>query len=298
MKMNSVKQKKLDRISKLTATPFQEVWASLKDNKRFLIGASFVLILIIITIFADVIAPFEMKVQDLSNALQSPNNINLMGTDNLGRDVFSRIVYGGRTSLVIGVSAVSIALLIGGTLGLISGYFRGITDLVIMRLSDVLLSIPSILLAIAIVASIGASMFNLIIAISIGNIPIFARIIRSNVLSLNEKQFIEASNALGASHLRIMLTHILPNVLSAIIVQSSLGIASAILAAAGLGFIGLGLEASVAEWGLMLSSGRSYIRTHAFLTIYPGLAIMLTILAFNMVGDGIRDALDPKLRER
>jgi peptide/nickel transport system permease protein len=196
------------------------------------------------------------------------------------------------------VSAVSIALLIGGTLGLISGYFRGITDLVIMRLSDVLLSIPSILLAIAIVASIGASMFNLIIAISIGNIPIFARIIRSNVLSLNEKQFIEASNALGASHLRIMLTHILPNVLSAIIVQSSLGIASAILAAAGLGFIGLGLEASVAEWGLMLSSGRSYIRTHAFLTIYPGLAIMLTILAFNMVGDGIRDALDPKLRER
>jgi peptide/nickel transport system permease protein len=298
MKMNSIKQKKLDRISNLTATPFQEVWASLKDNKRFLIGASFVLILIIITIFADVIAPFEMKVQDLSNALQSPNNINLMGTDNLGRDVFSRIVYGGRTSLVIGVSAVSIALLIGGTLGLISGYFRGITDLVIMRLSDVLLSIPSILLAIAIVASIGASMFNLIIAISIGNIPIFARIIRSNVLSLNEKQFIEASNALGASHLRIMLTHILPNVLSAIIVQSSLGIASAILAAAGLGFIGLGLEASVAEWGLMLSSGRSYIRTHAFLTIYPGLAIMLTILAFNMVGDGIRDALDPKLRER
>lgn len=296
--MNSIKQKKLDRISNLTATPFQEVWASLKDNKRFLIGASFVLILIIITIFADVIAPFEMKVQDLSNALQSPNNINLMGTDNLGRDVFSRIVYGGRTSLVIGVSAVSIALLIGGTLGLISGYFRGITDLVIMRLSDVLLSIPSILLAIAIVASIGASMFNLIIAISIGNIPIFARIIRSNVLSLNEKQFIEASNALGASHLRIMLTHILPNVLSAIIVQSSLGIASAILAAAGLGFIGLGLEASVAEWGLMLSSGRSYIRTHAFLTIYPGLAIMLTILAFNMVGDGIRDALDPKLRER
>jgi peptide/nickel transport system permease protein len=292
------KKKKIDKIANLPSTPWQDVWHSLKNNKRFLVGASFILILLVVTIFADVVAPFGMREQNLDNALVSPNIINLMGTDNLGRDVFSRIIYGGQTSLVIGVSAVAIALLIGGSLGILAGYYKGIIDIVIMRVSDVLLSIPSILLAIAIVASIGSSMLNLIIAISIGSIPIFARILRSNVLALTEKQFIEAANALGSSHPRIILNHIVPNVLSAIIVQSSLGIASAILAAAGLGFIGLGLEASVAEWGLMLSSGRAYIRSHAFLTIYPGLAIMLTILAFNMVGDGIRDALDPKLRER
>lgn len=290
--------KNIEKISNLQSKQWHEVWQSLKANKRFLIGATFVLVLIFTTIFADLIAPFEMREQDLSNALQTPNLVNLMGTDNLGRDVFSRIIYGGRTSLVIGVSAVGIALLVGGTLGILAGYYKGTLDLIIMRLSDILLSIPSILLAIAIVASIGASLFNLILAIAIGSVPIFARIIRSNVLALTEKQFIEAAHALGSSNTRIILTHILPNVLSAIIVQSSLGIASAILSAAGLGFIGLGLEASVAEWGLMLSFGRSYIRTHAYLTIFPGLAIMLTILAFNMVGDGIRDALDPKLRER
>lgn len=221
-----------------------------------------------------------------------------MGTDELGRDIFSRIIYGTRTSLVIGVSAVSIALVIGGTLGMLAGYYKGVIDIIIMRIADIFLSIPSILLAIAIVASFGSSLPNLIVAIAIGNIPIFARIIRSSVLSLTERQFIEAANALGSSHTRIMVRHILPNVLSPIIVQSSLGIAFAILSAAGLGFIGLGLEASVAEWGAMLSSGRAYIRTHAYTTIYPGLAIMISILAFNMLGDGVRDAFDPKMRER
>lgn len=292
------KKQQIEAIVKLPMTPFKEIWASLKSNKRFMLGAIVIIILVLMTLFADLIAPFGMKAQDLSNALKRPNAIHWMGTDNLGRDVFSRVIYGGRTSLVIGLSAVSIALVIGGTLGILAGYYKGKVDILIMRLSDVLLSIPSILLAIAIVASFGSSMFNMIIAISIGSIPIFARIIRSSVLSLTEKQFIEAAHALGSSHLRIITKHILPNVLSAIIVQSSLGIATAILSAAGLGFIGLGLEASVAEWGLMLSSGRAYIRTHTFLTIYPGLAIMITILAFNMVGDGIRDALDPKLRER
>ncbi|MCU0105352.1 ABC transporter permease [Acholeplasma vituli] len=292
------KKQQIEAIAKLPMTPFKEIWSSLKSNKRFMLGAIVITLLVFMTLFADFIAPFGMKAQDLNNALQRPNAIHWMGTDNLGRDVFSRVIYGGRTSLVIGLSAVSIALIVGGSLGILAGYYKGKVDIFIMRLSDVLLSIPSILLAIAIVASFGSSMFNMIVAISIGSIPIFARIIRSSVLSLTEKQFIEAAHALGSSHFRIILKHILPNVLSAIIVQSSLGIATAILSAAGLGFIGLGLEASVAEWGLMLSSGRAYIRTHTFLTIYPGLAIMITILAFNMVGDGIRDALDPKLRER
>jgi peptide/nickel transport system permease protein len=251
-----------------------------------------------VALFADIIAPYGMREQNLQNVLQSPSWEHWLGTDDLGRDVLSRIIFGTRTSLVIGVSSVAIALAIGGVLGLLSGYFKGIIDIVIMRFSDILLSIPSILLAIAIVASFGSGMFNMIVAIAIGNIAIFARIIRSSVMTLTERQFIEASHALGSSHFRILSKHILPNVLSPIIVQSSLGIAFAILAAAGLGFIGLGLEASVAEWGLMLSSGRTYIRTQTYLTIFPGIAIMTSILAFNMLGDGIRDAFDPKMRER
>jgi peptide/nickel transport system permease protein len=294
--------KKRDKLDQLaisgSLTPWQEIRYAISKDNRAIIGLVFIGILFFVAVFADVIAPYGMREQNLQNVLQSPTLQHWLGTDDLGRDVLSRIIYGTRTSLVIGVSSVSIALAIGGVLGLVSGYFKGIIDILIMRFSDVLLSIPSILLAIAIVASFGSGLFNMIVAIAIGNIAIFARIIRSSVMTITERQFIEASHALGSSHIRILLKHILPNVLSPIIVQSSLGIAFAILAAAGLGFIGLGLEASVAEWGLMLSNGRAYIRTQTYLTIYPGLAIMLTILAFNMLGDGIRDAFDPKMRDR
>jgi peptide/nickel transport system permease protein len=293
------KRQKLDELAVSGAlTPWQEVQYAIRKDKRAMIGLTFITLLFLIALFADFIAPYGMREQNLQNVLQSPSWQHWLGTDDLGRDVLSRIIYGTRTSLTIGVSSVSIALAIGGFLGLISGYFKGMIDIVIMRFSDILLSIPSILLAIAIVASFGSGMFNMIVAIAIGNIAIFARIIRSSVMTLTERQFIEASHALGSSHFRILSKHILPNVLSPIIVQSSLGIAFAILSAAGLGFIGLGLEASVAEWGLMLSNGRTYIRTQTYLTVYPGLAIMTTILAFNMLGDGIRDAFDPKMRER
>jgi peptide/nickel transport system permease protein len=293
------KREKLDQLAISGAlTPWQEVRYAISKDNRALIGLAFIGLLFFVAVFADVIAPFGMREQNLQNVLQSPTWQHWLGTDDLGRDVLSRIIYGTRTSLIIGVSSVSIALAIGGILGLLSGYFKGVIDIIIMRFSDVLLAIPSILLAIAIVASFGSGMFNMIVAIAIGNIAIFARIIRSSVMTIAERQFIEASHALGSSHLRILVKHILPNVLSPIIVQSSLGIAFAILSAAGLGFIGLGLEASVAEWGLMLSSGRAYIRTQTYLTIYPGVAIMLTILAFNMLGDGIRDAFDPKMRDR
>jgi len=293
------KRQKLDQLAVSgSMTPWQEVRYAISKDKRAMIGLSFISLLFLVALFADIIAPYGMREQNLQNVLQSPSWEHWLGTDDLGRDVLSRIIFGTRTSLVIGVSSVAIALAIGGVLGLLSGYFKGIIDIVIMRFSDILLSIPSILLAIAIVASFGSGMFNMIVAIAIGNIAIFARIIRSSVMTLTERQFIEASHALGSSHFRILSKHILPNVLSPIIVQSSLGIAFAILAAAGLGFIGLGLEASVAEWGLMLSSGRTYIRTQTYLTIFPGIAIMTSILAFNMLGDGIRDAFDPKMRER
>lgn len=277
---------------------WMDIWNSMKRNKRAMFGLVFILFLIFIALFADVIAPYGMREQNLSNALQSPNADHWLGTDDLGRDVLSRIIYGTRVSLTVGTAAVSMSLVVGGILGVLAGYFQGKLDTLIMRTSDVLLSIPSILLAIAIVASFGSSMQNMIVAIGISGIPVFARIVRASVMAEKEKEYIEASKALGATDLRIILRNIIPNIMSPVIVQSSMGVASAILSAVGLGFIGLGLEASIAEWGTMLSAGRGYIRTHYYLTLYPGLMIVLTVLAFNLLGDGIRDAIDPKMRER
>lgn len=275
-----------------------EIWYALKRNRRAMFGLFFIILLILVAIFADQIAPFGMREQNLSNALQFPNSTHWLGTDDLGRDVLSRIIYGTRVSLTVGVSAVAVALVAGAILGILSGYFQKWVDTLIMRVCDMLLSIPSILLAIAIVASLGSSLQNMVIAIGLANIPIFARIIRAGVISIKEKQFIEAAEALGANDLRVIFKHIIPNIMSPIIVQSSIGVASAILSAVGLGFIGLGLEASIAEWGTMLNAGRGYIRTHTYLTLYPGLVIMLTVLSFNLLGDGLRDAIDPKMRER
>lgn len=285
----------------LTGVPqgaWGEVWFALRKNKRAMIGLIFIILLSVMAIFADYVAPYGMREQNLSNALQFPNATHWLGTDDLGRDVLSRLIYGTRVSLTVGASSVLLSLIVGGVLGVLSGYYKGWLDTIIMRFCDVLLSIPSILLAIAIVASLGSSITNMIIAIGVASIPIFARIIRAGVISVTETQYIEAGRALGANDARLIFKHIIPNILSPIIVQSSLEIASAILSAAGLGFIGLGLEASVAEWGTMLNFGRGYIRTHFYLTLYPGAIIMLTILAFNLLGDGLRDAFDPKMRER
>lgn len=277
---------------------WKSAWMALKENKRAMFGLFFIVLLILIAIFADVITPYGMTEQNLGNALQFPNADHWLGTDELGRDVFTRIIYGTRVSLTVGALSVLMSLIVGAFMGILAGYYQGWVDVIMMRLCDVLLSIPSILLAIAIVASLGSSMQNMILAIGISGIPHFARIIRASVMAEKEKEYIEASRALGAVDSRIIFKNIIPNILSPVIVQSSMGIASAILSAVGLGFIGLGLEASIAEWGTMLSAGRGYIRTHYYLTFYPGLIIILTVLAFNLLGDGIRDTLDPKMRER
>ncbi|GAA0364303.1 ABC transporter permease [Alkalibacterium iburiense] len=295
-------KRKIDETEQeMTGVPqgaWHEVWYSLKKNKRAMLGLIVIIILILMAIFADYVTPYGMREQNLSNALQSPSREHWFGTDDLGRDVFSRLIYGTRVSLTVGVSAVALSLSIGGVLGVLSGYYKGWLDTLIMRFCDILLSIPSILLAIAIVASLGSSIRNMIIAIGIASIPVFARIIRAGIISVKETQYIEASRALGANDGRLIFKHIIPNILSPIIVQASMEVASAILSAAGLGFIGLGLEASVAEWGTMLNFGRGYIRQHFYLTLFPGGIIMLTILAFNLFGDGLRDAFDPKMRER
>ena len=290
------KNKKVD--TNVPKGSLKSLWHELKKNKRSLVGLYFILFLVVLALFADYIAPFGMTAQNLKNTLQKPNMTHWFGTDDLGRDVLSRIIYGTRISLTIGISSISIALFFGTLLGVLAGYFGGMLDNIIMRLTDLMLSIPSILLAIALVASFGSSLSNLILAFGIGSIPVFVRISRSAVMSVKEQEFIEAAIATGMSDWKIIARHIIPNSLSPIIVQATMGVASAILSAAGLGFIGLGIEASQAEWGTMLNAGRPYIRTHSYLTLYPGIAIMLTILAFNLLGDGLRDAIDPKLRSK
>jgi peptide/nickel transport system permease protein len=259
-------------------------------------GLTVILILIFVAVFADVLAPYTYSKQNLVHAFESSSKQFPLGTDEFGRDILSRLIYGARISLQVGFIAVGIALVAGGMLGAVAGYYGGWLDNIVMRVMDVMLSIPGILLAIAIAAALGPGLFNLMIAVGISAIPNYARIVRGSVLSIREMEFIEAAHAVGSSDLRIILKHIIPNSMAPIIVQSTLGVAYAILNAAGLSFIGLGIQPPYPEWGAMLSGGRQFIRDYPHLTLYPGLTIMITILALNFLGDGLRDALDPKLK--
>lgn len=275
---------------------FVEVLMRLKKSPLAMFGLIVLLILIFVALFADVLAPYSYSKQNLSHMFETPSKQFLLGTDEFGRDILSRLIYGARISLQVGFIAVGIALIVGGMLGAMAGYYGGWTDNGIMRVMDVLLSIPQTLLAIAIAAALGPGLFNLMIAVGISAVPRYARIVRSSVLSIREMEFIEAAHSVGSSDLRIILKHIIPNSMAPIIVQSTLGVASAILNAAGLSFIGLGIQPPYPEWGAMLSGGRQYIRDFPHLTLYPGITIMITILALNFLGDGLRDALDPKLK--
>jgi peptide/nickel transport system permease protein len=279
-----------------TRSQLGEVLFRLRKSPLAMFGLAVVLILIFCALFADVIAPHSYSKQNLSHMFEAPSRQYLLGTDEFGRDILSRLIYGARVSLQVGFIAVGIALFVGGLLGAVSGYYGGWIDNGIMRVMDVLLSIPQTLLAIAIVAALGPGLMNLMIAVGISAVPNYARIVRSSVLSIRGMEFIEAARAVGSPDIRIILKHILPNSMAPIIVQSTLGVASAILNAAGLSFIGLGIQPPYPEWGAMLSGGRQYIRDYPHLTLYPGLAIMITILALNFLGDGLRDALDPKLK--
>lgn len=281
-------------------TKRKSLWASafrrLRRNRLALFGLGILILLVVTAIFADFIAPYPFDEQDLFATLEGPSAAHWLGTDEFGRDVFSRIVYGSRVSLQVGFVAVGFSVLAGGFLGAIAGYYGGWRDNIIMRCMDVLLSIPQLLLAISVAASLGPGLLNLMLAVGIAAIPQYARLVRASVLSIREQEFVEASLSVGSGDLRIIMKHILPNCLAPIIVQATLGVAFAILIAAGLSFIGLGLEPPTPEWGAMLSGGREFIRDYPYLTVFPGLAIMITILGLNFLGDGLRDALDPKLR--
>lgn len=278
---------------------FVEIWQRLKRNKMAMVGLVILFILVLGAIFADVICDYDTMVikQDIPNRLQGPSADHWFGTDEFGRDIFARIIHGSRVSLVVGIISVSIALILGGAFGAFAGFYGGKVDMVIMRVMDVFLAIPSILLSMTIVAALGTDLVYVMLAIGISSVPNYARIVRAAVMSVKDQEFVEASKAMGAGNATIIFKEILPNCLAPIIVQATLSVAGAILSTASLSFIGLGVQPPDPEWGAMLSSGRQYMRDALHLTLFPGLAIVITILALNLLGDGLRDALDPRLKQ-
>lgn len=265
-------------------------------NPMAMIGLFIVLAFIFVGLTAQWISPHDYDQANFSMARRGPSSEHMLGNDEIGRDLLSRLFHGARISLMIGLLSVGIGVSVGVVLGVLSGYFGGVIDLLIMRVIDIMLAFPSILLAIMLVAFLGPSLENAMIAIGIISIPVYARLVRSSTLTLKEEAFIEAARALGGNHYRILLRHILPNVFAPIIVQSTLQIAAAIQAAAALGFLGLGAPPDVPEWGNMLQKGRTYIYSAPHIVFFPGLAIMIVVLGFSLLGDGLRDALDPRLK--
>ncbi len=267
-----------------------------KASNSAMIGLILLAVLIFSAVFAPALAPYDPFESNMPNALKPPNSSHIMGTDELGRDILSRILYGARISLIVGIEAVTLALICGVILGALAGFYGGKVDTAIMSVMDIMLSFPSILLAIAFMTVLGRGVEKAVIAIGIVSIPHYARIVRGSVLSVKENVYIMAARAIGNSDCRLIFSHILPNVLAPIIVRATIGVSVAILEAAALGFLGLGVEPPTAEWGTMLGSGRQTIFNAPHIVTFPGIAITLTVMAFNLLGDGLRDVLDPRLK--
>lgn len=277
--------------------PVLEVWKRLRKNKIAILGMCIVLFLILLALFADVIAPYDPAATDFSARLQMPSRAHWFGTDNLGRDILSRVIYGGRTSLLVATLAELIAMVVGCFFGLTAAYFGGKYEALIMRLNDILMAVPTMLLAICVSAVLGTGTINTAIAVAIGGLPGFIRLMRASALTIKNQEYVEAALAIGSSNGHIMRVHLLPNTLSTIIVQATMGVGGCIMAISGLSFIGLGVQPPIAEWGSMLTGGREFLRDFWPLATFPGLAIALTLFGFNMFGDGLRDALDPRLKQ-
>ncbi len=283
---------------------WSDAWYRLIRNPSAIFGAFLVLMFVIAAIFAPVIAPYGPLDQNLSLLKEGgippgPSMHHLLGVDLLGRDVFTRILYGARFSLLIGVVSVAIGLSVGLVLGSIAGYLGGVVDTVVMRCMDVMLAIPGLLFAIGIVAMLGPGLTQIMIAVGVVNIPIFARLLRGSILAQRENDFVLAARSVGVRRRAILFSHILPNAISPVIVQGTLAMATAIIDVAGLGFLGLGpQDPSTPEWGTMLTDVNDYLQAAPFLAIVPGIAIILSVLGFNLIGDGLREGLDPKLRGR
>ncbi len=275
---------------------FVDVFQRMLKNKGATIGLIIFLLIVLASIFAPLLTPYTPTQMDMMNIHKGPSAKHWFGTDIMGRDIFTRILYGGRYSLMLGISATLVGSAVGIIIGCVAGYFGGVTETVLMRFMDVWSSIPGQMMAIIISAVLGGSFVNTVIALSIGRVPGSARMIRGQILAERKKEYIEAAKALNISNASIMFRHILPNVISPMIVSMTMSIGGTITMAAGLSYIGLGVQPPTAEWGALLSDARSYISSYPYMMIFPGLAIMLTVLAINMMGDGLRDALDPKMR--
>ncbi|ANF95989.1 nickel transporter permease [Paenibacillus bovis] len=286
------------QLKEIKSGPWRDGIRLFMRNKTAVVGLVIVLFFVLLALLAPLITPYDYTAQVLSERLQSPSAEHWFGTDDLGRDIFTRTIYGARISLWVGLLSVVGSIIIGTLLGLLAGFYGKWVDMIISRFFDILLAFPGILLAIAIVAILGPSLQNALYAIAIVNIPTYGRLVRARVLSLRQEEFITAARAIGVRDSRILLRHILPNSLTPIIVQGTLGVATAIIEAAGLGFLGLGAQPPDPEWGKMLSDSRQFIQTAPWTVIFPGLCILLTSLGFNLMGDGLRDTFDPKLKNR
>lgn len=276
--------------------PFWDVFRRLSRRTTAMMGLVIVAVFLLSALLAPLLAPHDPFEHSLAHKLASPSWDYPLGRDELGRCILSRIIYGARVSLLIGLIVIFIGILIGVPVGVISAYFGGKVDFIVQRFVDTMLAFPGILLALLLIAMLGVGLHNVMIAVGISTIPIYARLARSSVLAIKSRQFVEAARSIGASHPRIILQHLIPNSLSPIIVQSTLHMATAILWAAGLGFLGLGVSPPTAEWGAMLNGGRIYIRVASHVATFPGMMIFITVLGFNLLGDGLRDALDPRLK--
>lgn len=273
------------------------IWTRFRRNKLALLGLCMLIGLILVSVFADVIVNYDQAItQVMADRNQIPSARHIFGTDQLGRDMFARIIFGARTSLFVGLLTISIALTFGSVIGAVAGYYGERVDNIIMRVIDVLMAIPSMLLAISVVSALGTGLVNIVIAMSVSQIPRFARIVRSSILSIKGQEFIEAAKACGTSDFRIIFKHIIPNAIGPIIVQATLAMGTMILTVSSLSFVGLGIQPPSPEWGSMLAESKDQIRYFPHLGVIPGLAIITAVLSLNLMGDGLRDALDPRLK--
>lgn len=271
-------------------------WRRFACHKMAVTGLTVFSGLVLLALLAPYLAPYDPNQQDWTIRLLPPSAAHLFGTDEYGRDLFSRVLYGGRVSLSAGLVPVALGATAGTTLGLVSGYLGGRWDLVLMRLLDILLAVPAMFLALAVVGTLGPGLFNAMVAVAIVSVPGYARVVRSQVLSLRERDYVAAAVASGAGHLRILFRHLFPNVVGPLLVQATLGVGFAILTTAGLSFLGLGSQPPTSDWGEMLAAGRQYIPDAWWLEVFPGLFVMLTVLSVNLLGDGVRDFIDPRSR--
>jgi len=295
--MKLFNKKKSDGTEMIGRSMGQETWRRLKKNKGAMMGIAFLILLFIGTALASVFYDYDKDIIGMTrDRFMAPSWQHLFGTDNMGRDIFARVIYGAKYSLFISFGSTLIGLIVGLFLGAAAGYYGGLVDNIIMRLTDIFYSIPYIMIAVVVVSILGTSMSSLLFAMALGTFCNFARIGRASVMTVRDMEFVEAGRAIGLPTWKIILKHILPNCLSAIIVQTTLKVGSNIISASSLSFLGVGITPPTPEWGAMLSDGRSYIRSSGWMCLFPGLAIMLTVLALNLLGDGLRDAMDPKLK--